>query len=137
MLRPLVCLVCPVCLVCLLCLSGAAGAETPMTTAEFESWSTGKTLDYFVDGALWGSEMHLANRATVDADAGGECRSGRWYPQGDAICFVYEFSPGPYCSRFLKDGDQVTAEFVGEAFADHIAVTLSDAPVACTPEVGV
>jgi len=81
--------------------------------------------------------MHLANRATIDADEGGVCRSGNWYPQGDDICFVYEFSPGPFCWRFLKEGDQVRAEFVGEAFADQITVTLSDAPIPCTPEVGV
>ena len=124
-------------LFCLACLATAAQAETAMTAAEFEAWSTGRTLDYFVDGVIWGSEMHLPGRATVDADAGGACRSGHWYPQDDAICFVYDLSPGPYCWRFLKDGDQVTAEFVGEAFADHIAVTLSDAPIACTPEVGV
>lgn len=118
-------------------LATAAGAETPMTAAEFEAWSTGRTLDYQVDGALWGSETHMANRATLDADVGGACRSGHWYPQGDAICFVYDLSPGPYCWRFLRDGDQVRAEFVGEAFADRITVTLSDAPIRCAPEVGV
>lgn len=121
----------------LVCLATAAAAETPMTVAEFEAWSTGRTLDYFVDGALWGSEMHLAGRATVDADAGGICRSGHWYPQGDDVCFVYDLNPGPYCWRFFRHGDQVRAEFLGEAFADTITITLSDAAIPCTPEVGV
>lgn len=122
---------------CLLCLPAAAGAETRMTSAEFESWSTGKTLEYYVDGKLWGSETHLSDRATVDADAGGACRSGRWYPAGDDICFVYDASPGPYCWRFLKDGDQVMAEYVGEALAESISVMPSDTPIPCTPAVGV
>jgi hypothetical protein len=125
----------------LLVLAASAGtavaAETAMSPAEFEAWSTGKTLDYFVDGSLWGSEMHLANRSTVDADAGGACRSGHWYPQGDAICFVYDLSPGPYCWRFLKVGDQVIAEFAGELDAGLISVTLSDAPIPCDQGVGV
>lgn len=124
-------------LLCLVCLSTAAGAQTPMTSTEFEAWSTGKTLEYYVDGSLWGSEMHLAGRATVDADAGGACRSGRWYPAGDDICFVYDASPGPYCWRFLRDGDQVIAEYVGDPLPGSISVTLSDAPIPCTPGVGV
>ncbi|RYH96990.1 MAG: hypothetical protein EON48_18545 [Acetobacteraceae bacterium] len=108
-----------------------------MSPAEFEAWSTGKTLDYTVDGSLWGSEMHQPGRQTLDADVGGICRSGHWYPQGDAICFVYDLSPGPYCWRFLKDGDKVVAEYTGEPVGGQIIVTLSEAPVPCSPEVGV
>ncbi len=122
---------------CLACLPAAAGAETVMSSAEFESWSTGKTLEYYIDGSLWGSEMHLDNRATIDADAGGACRSGHWYPAGDDICFVYDSSPGPYCWRFLRDGDQVIAEYVVDALSESISVTLSDAPIPCDPGVGV
>ena len=122
---------------CLACLPAAAGAETRMSSAEFESWSNGRTLEYYIDGALWGSEMHLADRATIDADAGGACRSGHWYPAGDDICFVYDSSPGPYCWRFLKEGDQIIAEYVGDALSESISVTLSDAPIPCDPGVGV
>jgi hypothetical protein len=123
----------------LLCLAApAAFAETRMSTAEFEAWSTGKTLDYFADGILWGSEMHLTGRATIDADKGGVCRSGTWYPQGDAICFAYDLSPGPHCWRFLKDGDQVFAEHLGDPLAPRYTVTVSDTPVPCPdPDVGV
>ena len=45
-------------LLCLACLATAAQAETAMTAAEFEAWSTGKTLEYDVDGRHRGSEMH-------------------------------------------------------------------------------
>lgn len=124
-------------LLCLACLPSAAGAETVMTSAEFEAWSTGRTLEYHIDGRLWGSEMHLPGRATVDADAGGVCRTGHWYPAGDSICFVYDDSPGPYCWRFLMDGDRVLAEYAGETLSGTILVALTDATVPCEPGLGV
>jgi hypothetical protein len=119
----------------LLCLtlSAPALAETQMTAAEFEAWSTGKTLDYFDAGQFWGSEQHLAGRATVDADAGGACQPGRWSPQGDDICFVYAASPGPHCWRFLKDGDTVIAEYLNDPDSPRYTVSLSDAPIPCSP----
>jgi hypothetical protein len=122
----------------LLAFPAAASAETPMTAAEFETWSTGRTLDYFVDGSFWGSEMHLAGRSTLDADAGGPCNAGRWYPQGDDICFVYDASPGPHCWRFLRDGGLVFAEYLNDPESPRYSVSLSDAPIPCPgPDVGV
>jgi hypothetical protein len=117
--------------------ASATAAETAMTPAEFEAWSSGKTLEYFVDGTLWGSEMHLADRSTLDADVGGACQSGHWYPEGDAICFVYDLSPGPFCWRFLTDGEQVVAEYAGDPLAERITVTLSEVPIPCDSGVGV
>jgi hypothetical protein len=63
-------------------LTGTAQAQTPMTAEEFEAFSTGQTLDYFIDGTFWGSERHLADRKTLDADAEGPCREGRVVPEG-------------------------------------------------------
>jgi hypothetical protein len=122
----------------LLCLATAAtAAETQMTVAEFEAWSTGKTLTYTLDGALWGSEMHGTDRATMDDGDGDICRAGLWYPQGNDICFSYEMDPGPFCWRFFTDGNQVFAQYADGSDAPRYAVTLSDTPVSCTPEVGV
>lgn len=116
----------------------AAQAETPMTATEFEDWSTGRTLDYFIDGAFWGSEMHLPGRATLDADAEGPCNKGRWYQAGNDICFVYAASPGPHCWRFLHDGDQVFAEYLNDPVSPQYSVSLSEAPIPCAaPDVGV
>ena len=121
---------------CLACLPAASGAETAMTSAEFEAWSTGKTLEYDVDGRHKGSEMHLAGRATVNAHVGKACRSGHWYPSGNLICFVYDTNPGPHCWRFLKVGDQVFAKFAGDDEPQRISVTLSTARNPCDPGVG-
>jgi hypothetical protein len=122
----------------LLLTATAAQAETPMTAAEFEAWSTGKTLDYYIDGTFWGSEQHLAGRTTLDADADGPCNHGEWFPRGDDICFSYEVSPGPHCWRFLRDGNQVLAEILDEPDGQRFVVQTSDAPLACPgPDVGV
>ena len=120
----------------LLLLTGTAQAQTPMTAEEFEAFSTGQTLDYFIDGTFWGSERHLADRKTLDADAEGPCREGRWFPKGDQICYVYEGDAGEHCWQFFRDGSRVLAQTDdGDLSAE---VTLADQPLACPgPDVGV
>ncbi len=122
-----------------LCLIGtAAAAQTPMTAAEFEAWSTGKTLDYAIGGEIYGSEMHLPGRKTLDADLDGPCIEGSWFPQGDAICFNYEENPGPHCWRFWREGTSVMAEIVDSPDAPISEVTIAPAPLSCPgPDVGV
>ncbi len=123
-------------LLLLLCLAApAARAETQMTADEFQDWSTGKTLDYFIDGTLWGSETHLAGRETVDDGERDICRPGRWSARADDICFTYDDGPGTFCWRFVKDGDQVFAQDADDLSAPRFSVTRSDAPVAC-PSTG-
>jgi hypothetical protein len=90
-------------------LATALQARTLMTAEEFEAFSTGQTLDYWVDGAYWGSERHLANRQTLDGDDEGACHAGTWFPKADAICFVYDGDTGEHCWQFWRDGDRVTA----------------------------
>jgi hypothetical protein len=119
-------------------LATPALAETPMTAAEFDAWSSGHTLDYYDNGTLWGSEQHLPGRATLDADAEGPCHKGKWYSQGTDICFIYDVSPGPHCWRFLKDGDQVLAQSLEDPAAPLYSVRRTAAPLACPgPDVGV
>lgn len=113
-------------------------ADTLMTPEEFEAWSTGQTLDYTTEGTFWGSEMHLPGRRTLDADADGPCVEGRWYPDGDAICFTYDISPGPHCWRFWRHNGTVLAELIGQPDRPMSEVTLAPRPLACPgPEVGV
>lgn len=120
----------------LLLLTGAAQAQTPMTAEEFEAFSTGQTLDYFIDGTFWGSERHLADRKTLDADAEGPCRAGEWFPKGDQICFVYEGDAGEHCWQFFRDGPRVLAQTADGDLSTE--VTLADQPLACPgPDVGV
>lgn len=118
--------------------AGSAEAQ-PMTAEEFEAWSTGRTLDYYVDGVYWGSEQHLQGRRTLDADADGPCRDGRWFALPEMICFLYESEPGEHCWRFRREGSAVLADLVGEpAGGPRITVIPRDEPLACAgPDVGV
>ena len=121
-----------------LLLASPASAQSLMTAEEFEAWSTGKTLDYAIDGIYWGSEQHLPGRLTRDADANGPCIEGRWFPKDDAICFVYDGVAGEHCWQFWRDGTEVWAEIHDGAGALLAQVTLADEPLACQgPEVGV
>jgi hypothetical protein len=121
-----------------LLLAAPAQSQTLMSAEEFESWSTGKTLDYAIDGVYWGSEQHFPGRRTRDSDADGTCLDGRWFAQGDAICFVYEGIEGEHCWHFRRDGSVVRAELAADPDAPPAEVTLSADPVSCLgPEVGV
>lgn len=122
-----------------------AGAETAMTTpmslAEFEAFSTGKTLVYAEGGTVIGSEQHLPGNRTLDADLGGPCTEGEWFADGEAICFVYAAYPGTHCWLFWREGGGVMARTAGaqtaEADGPIYSVTASDAPLDCLPDVGV
>ena len=75
-------------------------AETPITAEVFESHVTGKTLTYQQFDSLFGTEEYLEGRKVRWSTAPNECQYGSWYPQGDTICFVYEYSPTPACWTF-------------------------------------
>jgi hypothetical protein len=122
----------------LVLLAGAADARTLMTAEEFEAWSTGQTLDYWIDGTYWGSERHLSGRRTLDADAEGPCREGRWFPKDDMLCFTYADLDGEHCWHFWRDGPRVMAEVADEEGGLSTEVTLADQPLACPgPDAGV
>ena len=66
-----------------LALSPLAGlaAETgrPMTGAEFEAATTGRTLYYNSAGQAYGVEQYLPGRRVIWAFVGDDCRKGNWY----------------------------------------------------------
>ena len=123
----------------LLFLSQAAAAQTPMSPEEFDRWSTGKTLDYSVDGQVWGSEAYLPGRRVRDADTGGPCRDGTWHAEGAAVCFVYPAFDGTHCWLYWRDGDAVFAKPLQSAPEDAPQrVTPAAASLDCpAPDVGV
>lgn len=119
--------------------AGAGQAQTFMTADDYEAWSMGQTLDYAIDGAVYGAERHLPGRKTLDADLGEPCTEGLWFPEGDAICFIYDGSDATHCWHFWREGDQVLAKPVGEdPEAAPREVTVSKTQLACPgPDVGV
>ncbi|MDE3079002.1 MAG: hypothetical protein KGI94_03095 [Paracoccaceae bacterium] len=123
-------------------LAGPAAAlqQRPMTAAEFDAYSLGKTLYYAVGGKPYGAESYLANRRVIWAFLGQPCKTGYWYPAKDDICFVYDGEThGAQCWRFYAGPNGLSAHFTGDPTTqDLIEVRQSPAPLACPgPKVGV
>ena len=122
-----------------LALTAAQATAQPMTPEDFEAWATGRTLDYATGGQVWGSESYHPGRRVTDADTGGPCRNGHWFPRGEAVCFVYEELPGEHCWRYWRDGAEVLASpLAADPTEPPQTVTPAASPLACPgPDLGV
>jgi hypothetical protein len=120
-------------------LATPAAAQTPMTADEFAAYATGKTLDYFADGQIFGREVYLPDRRVRWAFTSEECKLGRWYGEGAHICFLYDGDPEPKCWTVWANGDGLAASYITDT--PDIAprkVLETDEPLACPgPDVGV
>ena len=121
----------------------AAAAETPMTAAEFEAHVTGMTITYQQSGGIFGIEEYLPGRKVRWSVAPGECKYGSWYPEAEALCFVYEYDPIPHCWTFWMQGGVMMARSAGvdpgaDPGADLAEADRSASPLPCPgPDVGV
>jgi hypothetical protein len=113
-------------------------ASAGMSAEDFEAYVTGQTLTFAEEGQVYGIEEYLPNRRVRWAFLDGECQEGVWYPEGDAICFVYEDRPNePQCWVFREDGGRLGATFRGDGRELYEAAR-TDEPLVCLgPEVGV
>ena len=114
-------------------------ADTPMSPAEFETYTTGKTLTYASNGRAYGIEEYLENRRVRWSFLDGECQDGSWYPAGDMICFVYDGSGDPQCWTFFREGSGLRALFMNDPDETELYETrASDEPMICLgPKIGV
>ncbi len=121
-------------------LSGALHSETPLSGAEFEAFTTGKTLFYNSLGQAYGIEFYRADRRVTWAFLDDTCEDGRWTePEPGLICFTYAFLDGVQCWNFFKDGDGLRADFVNDD-GTKIPYTATPATQKMTcfgPDVGV
>ena len=77
---------------------GPAFAQSPMTAAEFEAYTNGKTLYFNNQGETYGAERYFDKRRVEWSFLDGVCQQGRWFEAGrDYICFVYEDTVDPQC----------------------------------------
>lgn len=116
-----------------------AVAEAPMSAAEFEAYTTGKTLTFSADGQVYGIEEYLDGRRVRWASLEDQCQDGFWYPQGEMICFVYEAIEAPQCWTFYQKAGGLRAVFENEGGNTTLFETRqTDAPLICLgPEIGV
>ncbi|TNF65027.1 MAG: hypothetical protein EP307_00910 [Rhodobacteraceae bacterium] len=91
-----------------------AEAQAPMTAAEFEAYTTGKTLFYGVNGQIYGAERYLPDRRVEWSFLDGECKEGVWYEEAGNICFAYEDWGVPQCWRFTQTPGGLIAQFQGD-----------------------
>ncbi|MGR3323233.1 MAG: hypothetical protein ACU0DK_15030, partial [Pseudooceanicola sp.] len=106
----------PVLLLCLALGPGvqmARAADRPMSAAEFDAYSRGKTFYYGAGGEAYGVEEYLPDRRVRWSFLDGECKDGHWYEAaGGQICFVYEDTPDdPQCWTFFLEPEGLVARF--------------------------
>lgn len=112
----------------------------PLSGAEFEARTTGRTLIYAQDGQIFGTEQYLPGRRVMWAFTADRCQRGFWYEREEFICFVYEEEPDNHqCWTFHLDEDRLLARFAGDPPGQELAeVQQTDQPLLCPgPDVGV
>jgi hypothetical protein len=111
----------------------------PMSAAEFEAYTEGRTLTYNADGTAYGIEEYLKNRHVRWAFVGDECVDGTWYEQNGLICFTYENDLEPQCWTFEKGPSGLIARFENDPNATELyEAKQSSQPMTCLgPKVGV
>lgn len=116
----------------------ALGGEF-LTAEEFDAATKGKTFYFSSDGAPYGAEEYLEGRRVRWSFLDGECIEGRWWQEGQMICFAYENDPSPHCWTFQKSGNGLTALFENNPEARALyEVKQSPKPMMCLgPKVGV
>lgn len=123
----------------LLAFLAAPLAADPMTGAEFEAYTTGKTLFFGQNGAAYGAETYLENRRVRWSFLDGECKNGYWYDEGPLICFVYEDRPEPQCWTFELGPRGLIARFENDPAATELyeAQDVGEEMLCLGPKVGV
>ncbi|MEL7098797.1 MAG: hypothetical protein AAGM84_08220 [Pseudomonadota bacterium] len=124
----------------LLCILWAAPlAADPMSAAEFEAYTTGRTLYFGQNGEAYGAEIYHENRRVTWSFLDGECKDGYWYDDGPLICFVYEDRPEPQCWTFELASGGLIARFENDPGATELyeALDRGDDLLCLGPKVGV
>ena len=121
-------------------LAAPAAAQETLPPEAFAKLATGHTLHFTLDGVPFGAEQYFDGQRSLWRFEDGSCESGRWWADGDRICFDYGDDLGPECWRFRQAGGDVAAALVRDGaetgFVLHLAGN-DDAPLDCPgPSVG-
>jgi len=121
-----------------LALTAIPAAAQTLEAGAFDALTRGRTVIYSLGGEFHGMERHFGDRRVEWAFSDGECYAGRWYEDGETICFVYEGLEGPQCWQFSDAPGGFLATFIGEDGPGSTYVArFTDAPMTCTgPRVG-
>ncbi|WP_241483999.1 hypothetical protein [Ruegeria sp. ANG-R] len=116
-----------------------AAAQSPLSGAEFDVYTRGKTLFYGSDGQVYGVERYLPNRRVIWSFLDGDCMEGVWYEYEEQICFLYEDRLDPQCWVFTQSGGGLIAQFEGDPTATELyeAEDIGEEMLCYGPDVGV
>ncbi|MGJ8547032.1 MAG: hypothetical protein ACSHWZ_16420 [Sulfitobacter sp.] len=122
-----------------LCAALPALAQSPMSAAEFDAYTTGKTLFYGRDGAAYGAEVYLPGRRVRWSFLDGDCKDGTWYEENGLICFTYTDNPDPQCWSFARGEAGLIARFENSPATTELyeAQDQSQEMLCLGPKVGV
>jgi hypothetical protein len=120
-----------------------AAAETPMTGAEFQAHVGTNTFSYAYSNGVRGTADYGPGRTLLWAFEGDDCISGKWFEDGDQLCFAFEDGRLSACWHFFKDNGRLRgqATYLGSgdlAEIEIFEVSHTDQPLGCLgPDVGV
>ncbi len=122
-------------------LPGPGMTESIVSADEFQSMSEGKTLYFEQQGRQYGAEQFFPGRQSTWVYGDGTCTEGRWYAQGEAICFKYTDQLLPQCWIFAQRDGDFFARQLGLGAGDPSELRLSrrdETPLPCpAPGLGV
>lgn len=123
----------------LVLLATPALADPTLTAEEFDALTQGRTMSWAEFGSVYGVEQYLPGRKVRWTVLGDDCKTGHWYPDGTAICFLYEDDIDPYCWEITASGNGLRARFTTEAPGrEPVVVEDTTEEMACFgPKVGV
>ncbi|MDU8926037.1 hypothetical protein RXV86_01430 [Alisedimentitalea sp. MJ-SS2] len=114
-------------------------AQERLSADAFDRLTQGKTYYYSSGGRPYGAEEYLENRRVRWSFLDGQCMDGRWWEDGDQICFVYEDHPDdPHCWSFRHGPGGLEAQFENDPTGRQLyEVETSNEPLHCLgPKIG-
>lgn len=89
-------------------------------------------------GTVYGVEQYLPGRRVRWTVLGDECKTGHWYAEGSAICFLYEDRLEPVCWEITQGPTGLLAQLTTpSAGTEPVVIEDTNQPLACFgPEVG-
>lgn len=115
--------------------AGPVLAQAPLDGAAFQALTEGKTLHFNRWGQPYGAEQYLPGRVVIWRFEGEDCLRGRWYTDGEAICFLYEDLPEPVCWTVLEGPDGMHVREINDVPGNDLTVRKETAiPLSCPGE---
>lgn len=113
-------------------------AQDLLSAEEFDALTLGRTMTWAEYGQVYGVEQYLPDRRVRWTELGNDCKLGHWYPQGQAICFLYEDDPTPACWDISLSGAGMLADDLSDPPGEPlVAIEETSEPMPCFgPSVG-